>query len=180
MYLCQIKFVFAVTETGTNAAAGDYFTALELGTALHAKYGWQVEYRAKGADWYHMAGVDVLVAMVHDFVLPEICNAKLTLITVAWARNWFERWASLPWIASYSLLLASSRSAADYLSSSTTKLARLLRIATNPARFDIAKKSNIPLNDYVFTGATNLTQNAIWLVGLGNGTLQGERWHRVS
>ncbi len=28
--------------------------------------------------------------------------------------------------------------------------------------------------------ATNLTQNAIWLVGLGNGTLQGERWHRVS
>ena len=28
--------------------------------------------------------------------------------------------------------------------------------------------------------ATNLTQNAIWLLGLGNGTLQGERWHRVS
>jgi len=57
-----IRLAFAVTETGPAAAAGDYFTALELGTALSARYGCEVEYLPKGESWYALADVDVLVA----------------------------------------------------------------------------------------------------------------------
>ncbi len=42
-----IRLAFAVTETGPDAAAGDYFTALELGSALQARFGWQIDYRPK-------------------------------------------------------------------------------------------------------------------------------------
>ncbi len=38
-----IKLAFAVTEVGPEAAASDYFTALEFGTALESRFGWQVE-----------------------------------------------------------------------------------------------------------------------------------------
>jgi hypothetical protein len=48
---------FAVTETGPEAAAGDYFTAIELGAALQARFGWQIDYRSKGEGWYDLAGV---------------------------------------------------------------------------------------------------------------------------
>lgn len=37
-----IKLAFTVTETGRDAATGDYFTVLELGSARAARYGWQV------------------------------------------------------------------------------------------------------------------------------------------
>lgn len=150
--MTPLKLAFAVTETGPEAAAGDYFTALELGTALQERYGWQIDYRPKGDGWYDLAGVDVLVAMVEDYELPAIRHAAPGLITIAWARNWFERWCEHPWITDYSLLLASSRRATDYMSQRTGKLARLLRIATNPVRFNTDQRPATPTLDYVFTG----------------------------
>lgn len=148
-----IRLVIAVTEVGDEAAAGDYFTALELGTALAARFGWEVAYRPHGAGWYDMAGVDVVVAMVDDYSLPDIRHAPPGLVTVAWARNWFDRWANCPWIADYDLLLASSRRAVDFLSRRTGKLARLLRIAANVNRFHPGLRADAPQLDYVFTGS---------------------------
>jgi len=84
----SITLAFAVTETGPDAAAGDYFTALELGAALQARFGWQIEYRSKdegGEGWYDLAGVDLLVVMVEEFELPSIRNASPHLVTIAWA-----------------------------------------------------------------------------------------------
>lgn len=151
----SITLAFAVTETGPDAAAGDYFTALELGAALQARFGWQIEYRSKdegGEGWYDLAGVDLLVVMVEEFELPSIRNASPHLVTIAWARNWFERWCEHAWLADYDLLLASSRRAANFMSQRTDKRARLLRIATNPGRFDIEGRLVRPTLDYVFTG----------------------------
>ena len=147
-----MKLAFAVTEVGPDAAAGDYFTALELGTGLQARYGWRIEYRPKGDDWYDLAGVDLLVAMVEDYELPAIRHAAPGLITIAWARNWFERWCDHPWIADYDLHLASSRRAADFMSQRIGKRVRLLRIATNPERFNSDHRPATPSLDYVFTG----------------------------
>ncbi len=127
---------FAVTETGSDAAAGDYFTAIELGSALQARFGWQIDYRPKGEGWYDLAGVDLLVVMVDDYELPAMRKAAPHLITIAWARNWFERWCEHSWIADYGLLLASSRCAADFMGLRTGKRPRLLRIATNPEHFN--------------------------------------------
>jgi hypothetical protein len=150
-----IRVAFAVTETGPEAAAGDYFTALEFGTALQARFGWQIEYRscgASGGGWYNLAGVDLLVAMVDQYELPAIWGAAPHLVTVAWARNWFERWCAYRWIADYDLHLASSSQAAAFVSQRTGKLARVLRIATNPMRFRAEQRPSQPTLDYVFTG----------------------------
>ena len=148
-----LKLAFAVTEVGPEAAAGDYFTAQELGDALESRYGWQIEYRPKGRSWYELAGVDVLVVMVDGYKLRDIQDASPHLVTLAWARNWFERWCKRPWIGEYDLLLASSRQAVDCMSQHTGKPVRLFRIATNTKRFNTADRPAHPTLDYLFTGS---------------------------
>lgn len=180
----SLRLAFAVTETGPDAAAGDYFTALELGTALAARYGWQIDYRPKGEGWYDLTGVDLLVAMVEDYQLPAIRNASPKLITIAWARNWFERWCEQPWIGNYDLLLASSRRAADFMSQRTGKLSRLLRIATNPERFNTDGRPPEPTLDYVFTGhywqaERDIVAALSALPSRYRGAIYGKHWEQV-
>jgi glycosyltransferase involved in cell wall biosynthesis len=182
-----ITLAFAVTETGPEAAAGDYFTALELGMALQARFGWQIEYRAKdegSAGWYDLLGVDLLVVMVEEYELPAIRQASPHLVTIAWARNWFERWCEHPWIADYDLHLASSRRAADFMSQRTGKLARLLRIATYPARFNTEGRPARPTLDYVFTGHYWQSQRDIVnalsaLPRAYRGAIYGKNWEQL-
>lgn len=179
-----IKLAFAVTETGLEAAAGDYFTALELGAALQVRFGWQVEYRAKGAGWYDLAGVDLLVVMVDEYELPAIRQASPHLVTLAWARNWFERWCGHPWIAGYDLHLASSRRATDFMSRRIGKWVRLLRIATNPGRFNTEGRPGRPALDYVFTGHYWRSERDV-VVALSalppqyRGAIYGKNWEQV-
>jgi GT2 family glycosyltransferase len=146
-----VKIAFAVTETGAEAAAGDFFTALELGEALHARYGWKISYLPK-ENWYDLDGFDILIVMVDEYEFPAIRHASPHLIKIAWARNWFERWVSCPWIDQYDLLLASSHRAVELFRQRTNKLAKLLRIATNPVRFNTNERPSRTEFDYVFTG----------------------------
>ena len=180
----SIKIVFAVTEAGPDAAAGDYFTAQELGDALESLNGWRVEYRPKGEGWYELAGVDVLVVMVDGYKLRDIQNAPPHMITLAWARNWFERWCKHPWIGEYDLLLASSRLAVDYMSQSTKKPARLLRIATNTKRFNTADRPVHQTLDYVFTGSywrsnRDIVAALSVLPSTFRGAIYGKHWEQV-
>lgn len=145
------KLAFAVTDSGPNSAAGDYFTALELGAALTSRYGWQVTYLPEGA-WYALEGVDIIVAMRDDFDPRCIVGGNKSLITVAWARNWFERWCDQPSIGDFSHILASSQLSARWMSERLGRLVHPLRIATNPKRFDNSQRSANPEFDFVFTG----------------------------
>lgn len=179
-----LKAVFAVTEIGPEAAAGDYFTAMELGTALEARYNWQIDYRPKSEDWYDLAGVDVLIVMVDEYELPLIRHAAPGLITIAWARNWFERWCDHFWITDYSLLLASSRLALSYMSQRTGKLTRLLRIATNSARFNTDQRWATPKLDYVFTGsywqsARDIVKALAAVPSHFHGAIYGRHWEKL-
>lgn len=148
-----IRLAFAVTETGPNAAASDYFTALELGTALSDRYGWIVEYLPNDAGWYALQDVDILIAMREDFDVRLIQQAKSSLITVAWSRNWFDRWCEQPWIAEYSMVLASSRKASHWMSSRLGRLVGILRIATNIDRFGKLHRPEKDDFDFVFSGS---------------------------
>lgn len=146
-----MKITFAVTEIGPKAAAGDYFTALELGSALTERFGWVVECLPE-ASWYENNDTDVLVSMLDRFN-PRLLANQAEITTVAWARNWFDSWASCPWLAEYDLLLSSSERGARLMSEHARKLCSILRIATNPKRFDCSSRTSIPSLDYVFTGS---------------------------
>ncbi|MGD1808720.1 tetratricopeptide repeat protein [Dapis sp. BLCC M126] len=122
---------FAVTEADMAASAGDYFTAVELGEQLVKEFGWDVYYISEGEDWYDMTRLDVIVVMRHDYDLERIENAKPSLVKVAWARNWFEVWASQKSAGDYNCFWCSSQKSADYIQDKLFKPATVVRIATN-------------------------------------------------
>ena len=126
---------FAVTEADMAAAAGDYFTAVELGEQLVKQFGWDVYYISEGEEWYDMTRLDVIVVMRHDYELERIENAKPSLVKVAWARNWFEVWASQKMAGDYDCFWCSSQKSADYIQQKLFKPATVIRIATNDERF---------------------------------------------
>jgi len=179
-----IKVAFAVTEIGPHAVAGDYFTAIELGNALKDRFGWQIEFRALGDNWYDLSGIDLFIAMVDDYELPSIRNAKPDLLKVAWARNWFERWSFRSWIGDYDLLLGSSTKAVDFLSQQLKTRARLLRIATNTRRFAIGGREKPSSLDFVFTGSYWQSQRDMVdalsrLPKRFRGAIYGKHWEQV-
>ena len=178
------RVTFAVTEVGENAAAGDYFTAVELGKALHDRFGWEADYCPKSEGWYELSDTDLLIVMVDDYELPSIRNAKPSLLTIAWARNWFERWCTRSWIADYDMHLASSRRAVDFFSRYAHKRARLLRLATNPTRFVGESHSVDPSLDFVFTGSywespRDLVAVLQALPRKYRGAIYGKNWEQV-
>lgn len=71
-----------------------------------------------------MREIDVLVTLLDDFDVAKALNthnsgglndgARPTLITIAWARNWFHRWLQQPWMGNYDLLLTSSTLAQNF------------------------------------------------------------------
>jgi hypothetical protein len=106
---------FATSHRVANPLAGDLATARDFGAALAAENGWTVVYLDRAdADWYDLSGVDVLVALLDQYELPKIRNAKPGLVRVAWARNWFDRWAARPWFGQYDLILSSSEKGAAF------------------------------------------------------------------
>jgi hypothetical protein len=180
-----IKLAFAVTETGPDAVAGDYFTALEIGTSLATRYGWKVDYLPEGQAWYELTGVDVVVAMREDFDVHRITDAGSHLITVAWARNWFERWSEQPWLGEFSLILASSQLAAHWMSSRVGRLVHVLRIATNLQHFNNANRSAESEYDFVFTGnywgfPRDIVNSLSGICDQYRGAIFGKNWRSVS
>lgn len=182
------RLAFAVSEIGPEAAAGDYFTALELGSALQARFGWLIEYLSKDAlgdrGWYDLVGIDLLIVMVDEYELPAIRQASSRLITIAWTRNWFERWCERPWITEYDLHLASSRRAAGLIAQRSGKLASLLRIATNPTRFNSEGRPSYQSLDYVFTGhfwqtSRDIVDALLSLPPHYRGAIYGKNWEQV-
>jgi O-antigen biosynthesis protein len=148
-----MRIGFAVTEAHVAASAGDYFTALELGEQLVREFGWEVFYLSQRQGWYDMTMLDVLVVMCHNYDLRMLHNAKPTLVKVAWARNWFEGWASQQWSEDYDSFWCSSIEAVEYIKSKLSKQVNLLRIASNPERFSRGRFDLQFKSDYCFTGS---------------------------
>ncbi|MCC8014400.1 MAG: glycosyltransferase [Eubacterium sp.] len=163
MLFCEkkLKVAFCVTEAGDEASAGDYFTAMELALSLE-KLGYETKYltRRGEGDWYDVGrDVDVLISMLDSYDVNMMKNVKEDIITIAWARNWFERWAANPSFYEYSLVFASSPKACDYILKETGRKAELFPIASNHERFMTENIEDNPENknrfeaDYVFTGS---------------------------
>ncbi|KQT56194.1 hypothetical protein ASG52_24270 [Methylobacterium sp. Leaf456] len=125
---------FVVSEVGENAVAGDYMTALELALAFSERGPIQCFFYAKTQP-VDALGLDSLIVMTDDFDVRKVANRSTTCLLIAWARNWFHRWAAQPWRELFGHWFASSERACEYLRTELGRDIGLLRIATNPARF---------------------------------------------
>ena len=150
---------FAVTETGENAVAGDFFTATELAETLE-KRGWRTKFLSRtepGNGWYRVGKeTDVLISMLEEYDPQHITEENDRLVTIGWARNWFKKWIESPGTALYDLMLASSGTACREMEEQLGQKVRLFPIATNAERFRSGREETEVLPefrcDYCFTG----------------------------
>ncbi|MGV6818334.1 MAG: glycosyltransferase family protein [Thiotrichales bacterium] len=150
-----MKVAFAVTEAGDNSSAGDYFTAMELATEFQ-RLGWEVSYLCrKEHNWYSVGSdIDLLISMLDSYDLTKMHSGRKQPVTIAWARNWFDRWANNPSIQDFTFVFASSETSRKFLEDKTGRSAFLLPIATNPERFSQSQPENADYAcDYCFTGS---------------------------
>ncbi|WP_144106959.1 glycosyltransferase [Paraburkholderia sp. BCC1886] len=178
------RVAFAVTEVGKHASAGDLFTAMELGQSFESEFGWHVEYRPRGEQWYSLENIDIVIAMVDVYDPRRIRDAHPGLVKVAWARNWFERWCDREWHDEYDVYFASSGRGADYFAQRLGQVPRVLRIATNPERFNTDLRSPESSEDFVFTGSYwNVERQIVSalsaLPDTVNGAIYGKNWEKV-
>lgn len=174
---------FIVSEASLESRYGDVFTAYEMGRALQKRLGWSFELR--GPDfWYEQGGkADIVISMLHDFEPHALKRDEAhPALLVAWARNWFDRWAK---IEGYDLFLCSSQGGVQEIASQQITPTRILRIATNAQSFyppsDDKEKREL---DYVFTGShwgeTRDIANVLDPVSMPyKGAIFGAGWSRI-
>ncbi len=128
-----LHVAITVTRDDPEAGYGDYYTAHELGDAL-TDVGFRVTYVERyGDDWYDLDGsIDVLVVLLDAFDLRRVPRS---MVSVAWVRNWTDRWIDHPWFADYDVVLASSTTSKELIEERTSKVAHLFPLATNHRRF---------------------------------------------
>ncbi len=141
----------AITRDDESAGYGDWHTGHELGDALRA-IGWRVSYLERVEDrWYRPpADLDVVVSLLDAFDLRRIPRRP---VSVAWVRNWPDRWAAQPWFDDYDIVLASSAGIAALLDERTATRTHRVPIATNPARFRPVEPDPELACDVLFTGS---------------------------
>jgi glycosyltransferase involved in cell wall biosynthesis/ADP-heptose:LPS heptosyltransferase len=148
-----ITLAFAVIEAGPTARRGDGLTAYELGEAARRLFGWRVVYlarEAEGRDWYDLHEVDLLVVMVDEYELDRVHHAEPQLRTVAWIRNWVDRWLQCSSLLDYDLHLCASERAREQLAPHVP--ARVFPLATNAHRFAQAESDPSYETELAFTG----------------------------
>ncbi|MFS2004292.1 glycosyltransferase [Duganella sp. CT11-25] len=146
-----LRVTIAVTATAISTPAGDFFTALEFGEALHRLYGWEVMFAAMPT--HQLPGTDVLVVMRHDYAIEKVSDANPGLVTVAWIRNRVDQWLAAPQFASYQLVFASSQKALDHVKAVSGVAGTLLPIAANASRFRPQPAVAEHASDVTFTGS---------------------------
>ena len=127
-----ITVAIVTSDPISNPSAGDLYTAEELGNSLISlfpTYIAEVRYLRRYIHWYDyesLSGVDILISLLDAFDVSKALAArppavihnkrgsdefpelKPTLITIAWPRNWFQRWIGRPFIGNFDLILVSS------------------------------------------------------------------------
>lgn len=130
------EVAITITRDLESAGYGDHYTAHELGDVL-ASFGWTVRFIERYRDaWYDVPATVDAVIVLHDvFDVRRVARPGLT--TLAWVRNWVDRWLSHPWFDDLDIVAASSRAAADELvAGSRLTHVPVLPLATDPQRFD--------------------------------------------
>jgi GT2 family glycosyltransferase/spore maturation protein CgeB len=147
----RFTVAFAVTTTDTAKGAGDLYTAWGLGHELQSLFGWDVRYLAQ-EEWYEARGIDLYIAMRDDVDLFALKDRESHLVTVAWLRNWLERWIEHPWFDLYDVYLCSSSFGSEYIWDKRKVRCSLFPIAVSLDVFDVGPEIERYKCDYCFTG----------------------------
>jgi len=139
-----------VTSNDVSDGWGDWYTAHEMGDALEDD-GWRVTYiERKGDCWYSLPGdVDYVLSLMDPFDLRRV---PAHVVTIAWVRNWTDRWLERPWFDRIDVLLTSSQGSAQLIEQRTGRPSIRFPLATNPDRFATVPPRPEYEADYVFTG----------------------------
>jgi GT2 family glycosyltransferase/spore maturation protein CgeB/predicted nucleic acid-binding Zn-ribbon protein len=143
--------VITLTSLDERDGWGDWQTGHELGSALEA-LGWRVTYvERRGDHWYSLpADADYVLVLLDAFDARRVPPG---VMTIAWIRNWTERWVERPWFDRLDVLLASSRRSAEVIEELSGRSAEVFPLATNPERFAAQAPDPELACDYVFTGS---------------------------
>jgi GT2 family glycosyltransferase/spore maturation protein CgeB/SAM-dependent methyltransferase len=144
------KVAITLTEDDPTAGWGDWYTAHELGEAL-SRLGWEVVYAERLKDrWYELADdVNLVISLLDGF---DIRRAPAGAVTIAWIRNWLERWMERPWFGHFDEVAVSSTPAAEYVDEQLGYRPLVLPLATNPERFVPGPATPTFASDFTFTG----------------------------
>jgi GT2 family glycosyltransferase/spore maturation protein CgeB len=145
-----LHVAITLTRDDANGATADDYTAHELGAALE-ELGWRISYiERRGERWYELdRSVDVVICLLDQF---DVRRIRRGVVTVAWVRNWTDRWLGHPWFDEYDVVLASSQRSVDVIARQSTRAPLLMPLATNPDRFAAAAPSAELRADVLFAG----------------------------
>jgi O-antigen biosynthesis protein len=122
-----------LTSLDVRDGWGDWYSGHEIGDALEG-LGWQVSYvERRGDRWYELPeDLDYVLSLMDPFDLRRVPDH---ITTIAWIRNWTERWLERPWFERADVLLASSQGTAELIEERTGRRTIRFPLAVNPARF---------------------------------------------
>lgn len=144
------KVAITLTEDRATAGWGDWYTAHELGDAMEQE-GWEVVYaEAREGRWYELPDDVALVVSLLDRY--DVSRAPPDAVTVAWVRNWTDRWVDRAWFQKYDVVLPSSAVSSRLVLEGGATPPAVIPLATNPDRF-YPRPENLSYRcDYTFTG----------------------------
>mgnify|MGYP001815207090 FL=1 len=138
-----------VTRDDPQAGWGDWYTAHELGDALEA-VGYRVVYAERHKDrWYELDPNVVAVICLLDGY--DVRKAPAGALTIAWVRNWTDRWIERPWFGEHDVYIPSSRVIHELLAEAGAVVTDVIPLATNEARFYPRPMNEVYANDYEVT-----------------------------
>jgi spore maturation protein CgeB/GT2 family glycosyltransferase/tetratricopeptide (TPR) repeat protein len=144
------RATFVVTAADIHTAAGDYFTAMELGEACRAEFGWEIAFAVMTQ--HGLAKSDLVVSLRDDYAVTEITDLSPGAVLIAWIRNRVDQWIASGNLDKYHLIFCSSQKAIDAVREATGRRAFLLPVASNTDRFRPMPPSPKHAADVVFTG----------------------------
>jgi GT2 family glycosyltransferase/spore maturation protein CgeB len=170
-----------ITRDDPSAGWGDWYTAHELGDAL-AAMGWVVLYAESGEDnWYYLPEyTDVVISLLDKFDVSRVPEGAYT---IAWVRNWVDRWLANESFERFDLVVASSEIAADMIRTHSQHDPAVVPLAANPDRFKQLPPTPELICDYTFTGNNWAQGRALMdLIQVRPGerfSLYGKGWERT-
>ena len=145
-----LRIGITVTRASERAGHGDLQVARELGRELRL-LGFDVTHLETDREkWRRRIGsVDVVISLLDGFPLEQVPPG---IVSIAWVRNWTERWIEQPWFAAYDLVFASSERSKRLIEERSSQVPMLMPLATNPDRFRRTDPDPRLQSDLVFTG----------------------------